>query len=109
MPFLPFAICGTLALICSLLALFLPETLNKPMPDTLPPWQYRCCGKEDTELKESFDIEEKLASNPLLCSSNGHLQPYPRESSPQISDQDVNCKTVTNSVQYDNKSDVTKM
>ena len=54
MKWLPFTVFGVLSLLCALLAMFLPETLNKALPDSLPPKAYRCCwsSKENTATDE---------------------------------------------------------
>ena len=44
-PHLPYIVFGCLGLLCAGLTYFLPETLNKPLQDTLPHREYclYCC------------------------------------------------------------------
>lgn len=81
MPFLPFAIFGVFGVACSLLAFLLPETLNTPLPDTLPPWQCACCRDDSDDdrasglvIKKSVDDEQALgATEEEYAAVNGKL------------------------------------
>ena len=58
---LPFIVFGSLAGLCGILAFFLPETLNKPLPDKVPPRDFCLCCCYD------------LSRENTLVHINGHI------------------------------------
>ena len=47
---IPYIVYGSLGLVCAFLTIFLPETLNRPLPDTVPPWNCFCVKTDSQEV-----------------------------------------------------------
>ncbi len=60
---LPYTVFGSLALVCGLLAIFLPETLNQPLPDTLPPRTLCTCVpiKSEQDRTQAMPLDDNLS------------------------------------------------
>ena len=60
---LPYTVFGSLALLCGFLAIFLPETLNQPLPDTLPPRTLCNCVpiKLDQDRTQDMPLDDNLS------------------------------------------------
>ena len=69
---LPFAIFGCLAFACGVLSFFLPETLNRPLPDSLPPRRGCCrgCREEQTEEMRHYVSDVRVPAVTSLAVSS---------------------------------------
>ena len=90
---LPYIVFGSLGIVCGFLALALPETLNQPLPESLPPRQICGCfatkNTEDTlSTKQNGAMVGNGSSKSLALveyvdvSLNGSLKISPPEELP---------------------------
>ncbi len=63
---LPYIVFGSLGLVCGILAFFLPETLNQPLPDSLPTsglWSCYKANQSAETIAMNGIVNTKLTAN----------------------------------------------
>nr|XP_054586994.1 solute carrier family 22 member 6-A isoform X1 [Nothobranchius furzeri] len=63
LPALPSMVYGGAAVLASGFACFLPETLNRPLPDTIEDVEERRSGRSSSQMKETVSLKEDVNSS----------------------------------------------
>uniref|UniRef100_A0A1A8KUK8 Solute carrier family 22 member 6 n=2 Tax=Nothobranchius kuhntae TaxID=321403 RepID=A0A1A8KUK8_NOTKU len=63
LPALPSMVYGGAAVLASGFACFLPETLNRPLPDTIEDVEERRSGRSSSQMKETVSLKEDVISS----------------------------------------------
>ena len=70
MPTLPPVIYGSIAIVCGFLSLYVPETLNRPLPNSIEDiikWPRTLSSEEKNKIYELNRAEFRKVKNALLC------------------------------------------
>uniref|UniRef100_A0A1A7YJK6 Organic anion transporter X n=1 Tax=Iconisemion striatum TaxID=60296 RepID=A0A1A7YJK6_9TELE len=71
LPALPSMVYGGAAVLASGFACFLPETLNRPLPDTIEDVEERRSGRNSSQMKESMSLKEDVIASDDVMSCGG--------------------------------------